>query len=379
MTISIVFHPIASAADESPFIVALRKVAEGGSLDLVCPYLSLEVLKEHIATTNWRLLTDLHAWMDSYDAQAVKIADFVERHPLRIRDCRDLHAKVAIGRERALAGSANFTRSGLEANHELSVVLEDRSALDELRAWFDALWLASSTPNLGAVRARAEALNAPHVKRLRGELADALRGTSLGTAGPRVRRVQRRANAPLVAQADLAAIAVQIRGLFDDSDSANAALDLLNEAVALSGLGADDTQLFVNATPSSEFTFSIQIGNKYVATVGRLKGHLMAALMVSEETMRRPDVRSHVLALHKPFRSNKSLYLARLPWSHPFTPPAGVLDDWRRTLRAEAQRAGRSPYRARCGFRSGPFYAVTDSATRDEVLRLAYGPQTTSG
>jgi hypothetical protein len=379
MPLSLIFHPVEPGrSGESPFVAALRRVAEGGALDLVCPYLSLDVLDAHVLATDWRLLTDVEAWIEADWAYAVAIADFIARHSARVRDCRGLHAKVAIGSERALAGSANFTRMGLEMRHELSVLIEDARLLAELRAWFDALWVAAPTPDPVAVRAYAQAVErATHARQaLEGEL----RGARLGQAGPRVRPAGiPRARGPSsktglpLGDADLAPLAAQLRALFPDATAASAALDLLNEAISLSELDADDERLFVNATENeSRFRFSVTIGNKYVASFGRRRGHVTAALMVSEETMERADVRAQVVSVHEPFAGEDRLYLARLRWSHPFAPPAGVLEDWRALVRAEARRAGRSPYRTRYGFRPVPFYVVTHHATRREVLRLAF-------
>src|SRR5690606_31811281 len=216
------------------------------------------------------------------------------------------------GAERALAGSANFTRMGLELRHELSVLIEDRDALEALRAWFDALWLASPTPDPAAVRGYAQAVDAPEVKRVRDALRNVLGAATLGPAGPRVRPQRpRRTGVPTVAATDLAAIATQLRELFDDATSANAALDLLNEAITLSGLDADDERLFVNARGSgSQFRFSVTIGNKYVASLGRRQGRVTAALMVSEAIMQRADVRAAVVSIREPFASDEGLYLA---------------------------------------------------------------------
>lgn len=174
-------------------------------------------------------------------------------------------------------------------------------------------------------------------------------------------------------ETDLAPLAAQLRALFPDATSASAALDLLHEAILLSGLDADDERLFVNASKNeSRFRFSVTIGNRYVVSFGRRRGHVTAALMVSEQTMERADVRAQAVSIREPFAGEERLYLARLWWSHPFAPPAGVLEDWRALVRAEALSAGRSPYRTRFGFRPVPFYAVTDRATRREVLRLAF-------
>lgn len=66
---------------------------------------------------------------------------------VQIRHCDRLHAKVIIGKKQAVIGSANISANGLgledeDSAHwlEAGMHIRERRELDEMGAWFDALW-----------------------------------------------------------------------------------------------------------------------------------------------------------------------------------------------------------------------------------------------
>jgi SNF2 family DNA or RNA helicase len=77
---------------------------------------------------------------------------------IKIYDKKKLHAKLYLFLEKpnelnntygsspgvAVVGSSNFTKSGLDNNKELNVVLTDRRTIINLNKWFDELWEESS-------------------------------------------------------------------------------------------------------------------------------------------------------------------------------------------------------------------------------------------
>ena len=82
---------------------------------------------------------------------AQRCADWVMRDDVGVRSIRQanfLHGKMHLADSPSgsagLVGSSNFTRRGLGggdgANLEINVALDDGDLLNELRAWFDALW-----------------------------------------------------------------------------------------------------------------------------------------------------------------------------------------------------------------------------------------------
>ncbi|MEP1537246.1 MAG: phospholipase D-like domain-containing protein [Paracoccaceae bacterium] len=73
------------------------------------------------------------------------------------------HTKLYIVDDTALVGSANLTKSGLEANRELSVVLrQDRDdVFNDLRSSFDNLWNDADVLNEQVLQAYTRAFKAP--------------------------------------------------------------------------------------------------------------------------------------------------------------------------------------------------------------------------
>lgn len=250
MKLDLVHHAIGQTTDDSPFAQALETVREGGSIHLACPYVSLAVIEPIAAIDlDWRLLTDAEAWLDSMPLQAPAIAAFIRRHVDRVRDCRGLHAKVALGRGGALVGSANFTTRGLMQRHEFGVLLGG-SAIDSVRRWYHALWDASVSPDLGRVDRRAAALAARPSGDLRAEVDRLLASCTLGPAGPpvRVRRVHVARSSPEVADnggRGAGELAERLARFAVTRDDANTYLDLFSFAIRAAGLEEADARLAV--------------------------------------------------------------------------------------------------------------------------------------
>ena len=139
----LVYHRIDTTdGAKSPFERALSDAAESdGAVDLACPYLDVDKLRELIRpTSKWRLVTDLSEWLRSARDRSLDVVDLLREHMDSVRDCRNLHAKVAIGPRGALVGSANFTASGLEHRTEMAVWIDDPRHVKELRTWYTLLW-----------------------------------------------------------------------------------------------------------------------------------------------------------------------------------------------------------------------------------------------
>lgn len=154
--VELIAHSPGRSGGESPFWRALVDVAESGPLDLACPYLSADLLRHLLARTRGelRVLTDVQAWLDSTDEHGAVLA-LLREHPDAFRDCRGLHAKLALGPRAALLGSANFTRRGLLEAHELGVRLVGTPILRELATWFEAAWSRLARPDLASAEAVA--------------------------------------------------------------------------------------------------------------------------------------------------------------------------------------------------------------------------------
>lgn len=68
---------------------------------------------------------------------------------IQVKNCPRLHAKIAIGRDQMLVGSANFSSNGLGFQgkeltgwHEACISISETKPVQEAKKWFEALWVA---------------------------------------------------------------------------------------------------------------------------------------------------------------------------------------------------------------------------------------------
>lgn len=109
----------------------------GRPLWLAGPYLSHSVLSR---LAPQRVLVDVEAWAASSPTEILETFDALEG--CEWRHLKGLHAKLAVGPEGALVGSANFTQGGMSRNVELGVLLP---SANEAQAWFARKWAWAKT------------------------------------------------------------------------------------------------------------------------------------------------------------------------------------------------------------------------------------------
>lgn len=137
----------------SPFDVALRRVASSGPLDLACPYLSVELLRELVADERqFRLVTDAEEWLRAFSrGERRRIVRFLRQYPASVRHYRGLHAKVALSPPLAMFGSANFTAQGLLKRQEVGAIVRGAKLHRQLERWYEALWRGAVEIDLKAL------------------------------------------------------------------------------------------------------------------------------------------------------------------------------------------------------------------------------------
>jgi hypothetical protein len=153
-----IYHDPLDRTGFSPFDKAIHEITEGEKVLMACPYISPEYLKDLIRSADdWSLVTDVGEWLsilDEENRQAVQ--EFLTEHRSHVRHVPDLHAKVVMGGDRALVGSANLTTKGLTGRTEMSVLLDEKDAIEELAGWFETLWSTYDPPELDQVEAYIE-------------------------------------------------------------------------------------------------------------------------------------------------------------------------------------------------------------------------------
>lgn len=147
MPIRLIYHTLEEQAGTiSPFDEAITEMVEGQHTLIACPYLGMDYLRRITSlSASWRVITDIEEWLRLHEVpERSAIQQFVEQHHQDIHHVKDLHAKVIVAGTRALVGSANFTQKGITGRTEMSVLFEDEPQVEELRQWFEALWLQSA-------------------------------------------------------------------------------------------------------------------------------------------------------------------------------------------------------------------------------------------
>jgi phosphatidylserine/phosphatidylglycerophosphate/cardiolipin synthase-like enzyme len=136
----------------SAFKDAIEEVAEEGSLSIAVPYFNLDILLPLINDKEWRLITDGNECFKNLNNKAkVALIEFWNSNLNFIRHKHFLHAKVIIGKAKALLGSANYTHLGLGKRDEAAVLLEG-DIVNELQKWYTRLWSESNKTFLDAKR-----------------------------------------------------------------------------------------------------------------------------------------------------------------------------------------------------------------------------------
>jgi phosphatidylserine/phosphatidylglycerophosphate/cardiolipin synthase-like enzyme len=126
-----------------PFDIAISELVGGESIQVACPYITLDYFKEVILSgcKDWELLTDVNALIGSQGKKNIKeMINFLEEFSTKIKHQDDLHAKAIIAEERALLGSANFTQKGTSENKEISIIISDVEKVNEIKNWYNDLW-----------------------------------------------------------------------------------------------------------------------------------------------------------------------------------------------------------------------------------------------
>lgn len=373
--IKLVYQPVPPVASSEAFASALNTVlCESETVDIASPYLSFDVVESLIQKRCFRLVTDLDACFEGRESE--RLADFFEKHQTAIRSITGLHAKVVLGAQAGLLGSANLTRMGLSQRFEMACIVRG-GHFKELAAWFEAVWKHASPLAPEAIRTgRERATSREHreseavaVKRLptTGNLGW-LKGAASGASGQR----QGKSALPMSLDSDfnqeLKELAKQIRALTTTRVTAHRALELFDEALRLIGLPVDDDRLHLNF---GRGPISITLGQRYVIWLkkkkgGRKLGMLLSGLDVAERYAERKDV------CISRFRANGELDVPAFYWplDDIANLPVDVLESWRRGIQSQRERCGKSSYVRKK--RPALYHLVKDAGLRSEIVRHAY-------
>lgn len=145
----LVYHDLSGISGQfSPFDEAVLEVAKSGAVNIVSPYIGVDYLQRIIQISNeWRLISDIEAWLSSLSIRArPKAWSFIRENLDSIHHCPAIHAKAVISAKLAMFGSANLTNTGILSRTEMGILIDEPKLVAEIGAWFDTLWLQTLPP-----------------------------------------------------------------------------------------------------------------------------------------------------------------------------------------------------------------------------------------
>jgi len=247
----IIRNPKLASNQDSPFGNAINKVLgyEDTQLSIACPYLSTDYLKTMVTgRKNWRLLTDINEWLGILRSEEKRseAIEFIREHRERIRSYNRLHAKVVIGNDLAMLGSANFTKMGLREREEVAVLIDDSPIIQELQDWFDGIWNRAYLPTNEQIEqhlvrlSKVERVSVPRLpSKEKTYTTRSPQLNSLGYAGRWKHLAETMAKAP-------------------NRKWINDYLDLVEEVITLTGLESDDPRLVTSCTQSGRINVNLR-------------------------------------------------------------------------------------------------------------------------
>lgn len=355
MAIRLIHHAIESTPDSvSPFDEAITQMVKGEDVLIACPYLNLNYLLRIFKLSNSvRLLTDAEEWLASHNVdERQKIQSFIEDFGGCVHHVRGLHAKVIVGGGNSLVGSANFTHRGLTSRTEMSVLFEQETQVEELRAWFENLWELSSTidpeelsaylENLPPAIDNDRFLNTPHLTILLPPIKSEL--VSLQT-------IDFDSWAFDQENADIHQLLVERIRLFPSRLWATSYFDLMRELIEATALDKNDQRL-VTSIPQNpgNWLLPMTINQRYVLAPNRkrkefLIGIIFGAIFKTEAEL--DSLTSH-WGRFDPLRGESEFstpYFLRFKAEDAAAFPEIFKAGWIRAVKAELDRATSSSFR----------------------------------
>lgn len=373
--ITLVYQPVPPDRRSNAFADAIGRVVEpADAVALVSPYLAHSILTAVIGAREFRLVTDVEACLEGGADPA--LARFLAQHHEAIRDARGVHAKVVIGTDLALLGSANLTTQGLGSRFEMGCLVHDENAIAELRQWFEALWTHAAPLDVAKIDATTSTIRATPSASGDGPTPLAARTGDLGWLAVAARDSAaspgraRRAVPSEVAAEDLEELSRRLSSLTRSRAEARQLLEMLRGALQTADLAPDDDRLHLNF--SRPRRLSISIGQRHVAWCRakakiREFGMMLDDFDLAERTAAAIDG-ARVDAYTKNFVPVvPELYvpvgaLERLS--------TGVLESWRRAIRWQVRECGKSSYRDKK--RVALYDMLLDDDLRAEAIRAAH-------
>lgn len=327
-----------SSRSDSPFWNAIEKIkTDSETLRVACPYLAPSYVEDLVESAeDWRLVTDVQAWTRVYGGEKeTAIRNFIRVHSERIRHYPGLHAKIVVGDESAVFGSANLTRNGMVERQELGVRVDATEHLADLRKWFDDVWTTGMTVDESVLPDASEGKGSPQKDETSG-------GHDV------FERLDRAPNREWI----------------------ESLLDLMQDAILVANLGEGDPRLVTSAAQDDRLV--VTVNSRYVCA-GYFDGSPKVGLILADGFDRVDEV---VQSVHPNDYYRFSTRDGRDPhWirfdRHPEDAlSSGIRPAWESAIENEVKRGTQSQYREHHDRRV--YRLIMEDNYREDVLRRKF-------
>jgi hypothetical protein len=168
----------------------------------------------------------------------------------------DVHAKVVLSDESAIAGSVNLTEKGVTGRTGMGVRFTDESKIDELNEWFTHLWSESASVDSEELSEFVESSSSTPTSHTESSV-------SLSSDAPRVSAAFVEDTEPTTEDVDEEVHETLVHRVQQASSREWATVfDLLNDLIAAAGLAEDDSWVVTSISQSDRI--AVSINNRYV-------------------------------------------------------------------------------------------------------------------
>jgi len=363
MGVELIYHDFDDETPDSRFEEILTRLSDDAMLDIVCPYLGLDVLRSLTdRARTWRLVTDVQAWVGSRpQEERDAVLEFVRMNRGSIHDCRSLHAKVFLGNDAGLVGSANVTYSGLAKNPEMAVLFEDTDEVDELTTWFEDLWERTQPADveaLGAYLIETESLERD--ERSRSVMAE---------TGPSIDASLQILDEPAIEVdgSDHQRL-VETVSQAPSREWTNTYFDWVADVIESTGLDESDERI-ATTVPTTSVRLPVNINHRYV--LAAFPQQELIGMILPPES-RALDELSEFVSDFGSFStdSDEDPYWYEFPGDPDDFISEETEQDWRETICEEAKKGTRSEYRNH--HNPAAYKVAVDEQYRETVLDAAF-------
>ena len=384
--VELVFHPVGTDAESTRFGDAIEAVLDGtvGSVRLVSPYIGYKILERVTRGRDFELVTDLdECFANNRGKPLIK---FFMQNLARIKHVRGVHAKMISTDNSALIGSANLTERGCADRDELGCLIRDATLVAVLGQWFRDLWEAGDDVSREAVNAakeramtlaKAVAQAKTKQKRVQPKMGPRRLGAWLSQSAPAAPTAN---HGPLLSASEEIVnmqawddVVSRLQSVINSYAHAILVIDLLAEALDVSGLSESDVCLYVGCNASTPI--QVNISGRAVAWTGSRGGLAYFGMLLDSPSLAKKMATFIPGARIEKFSTSLGL---KLPLDMLAEQISSLRESWHSAIMFQTQRKAKStgepfynPYRNRY-HQPGLYQLLVNQSQRHEVVRAAF-------